>query len=200
MRILLFISILCFSFANAQGNKDLNLVNKPSFILKFGPRIFSPRLSFEKVKSDHSTIGIDIRGYALWIPQGFRTEFFYRYYLGEAPWGFFIQPKVAAGYFSYKRFNNATKGIQVGGGFNVGGQFNIGRKNAVIDIFAGFQWVAPIYLDVQTRIGRQFLSNYEFNVIHYTLIAFPLDVGLRFGFVGNKKVPAKLVPADEGYF
>lgn len=200
MRIYLFIALMSFSFTNAQINKNLDLVNQPSFILKFGPRIFSPRFSFEKIKSDKSSIGLDFRGYGLWIPQGVRTEFFYRYYVDKAPWGFFIQPKVAVGYFSYKRYDNDTKGIQVGGGFNVGGQFNIGRKNAVVDVFAGLQWIAPIYI-AGPASNRSFSNRFDYNTIHYILMAFPLDLGLRFGFVSNKKVPSNtLYQEEEGYF
>ena len=192
MKYFLLIAFYCITVVQLQAQENhLILVDQPSYIFKFAPRVLSPRFSFEKVLSKQSSLGVDFRAHAYWLPQGIRSELFYRYYTKNAPWGFFVQAKAAFGYFTYNRYDNTTNGLQAGGGFNVGGQFNIGRKNAVIDFFGGFQWIAPIYLNVETtNPHNQFTTRYQYNVIHYFLMAFPLDIGLRFGFVGNKKVPA----------
>lgn len=200
MKKILFVLILCFGFVQAQEDYT-KFVNKPKWILKFAPRILAPKITYEKIIDENSSWGIDTRLHAYWLPQGGRIEGFYRRYFNEnGPLGFYIQPKAALGYFDYNIVNLRTNGLQVGGGFNVGGQFNVGINNAVIDVYAGLQWVAPLYFNIEPVSNGTGLVNYGYNAIHYTLMAFPLDVGVRFGFIRMRKVPATETFEGDGYY
>ena len=149
MKKILFILLLSTGFAYAQEDYT-KFVSEPKWILKFAPRILAPKIGYEKIMDKNSSLGLDIRAHAFWLPQGLRVEGYYRRYFNDnAPLGFYIQPKAALGYFDYNIAALNTNGLQAGGGFNVGGQFNIGINRAVIDVYAGFQWIAPIYFNIE---------------------------------------------------
>jgi hypothetical protein len=197
---ILFVFLLCFGFLHAQEDYT-KFVSEPKWVLKFAPRIFAPKITFEKIIDKNSSAGIDTRVHAFWLPQGLRLEGFYRRYFNDnAPLGFYIQPKVALGYFDYQIVDLKTNGLQVGGGFNLGGQFNIGINKAVIDVYAGFQWIAPIYFNQEPINNNNGLIAYGYNTIHYTLMALPLDVGIRFGIIRVRKVPLTETFENDGYY
>ena len=183
---------ICLFFAGeasfAQYFPDeKNYVKQFSYAVKFAPRIFSPRFTYEKSVSYNSSILLELRAHILWIPQAIRLESAYRYYFKDSPMrGPYIQPKLVLGYFDYQRQIDLTKGVMAGGGLVAGSQFNVGKRKALIDVFGGFQWIAPFYLNTG---GNTYLSNYDYNVLHYTLIAFPVELGIRLGFFGTKLVP-----------
>jgi len=200
MKSILFVLLLCFGSLQAQEDYP-KFVNQPKWILKFAPRILAPKITYEKVINLSSSWGIDTRVHAFWLPQSIRFEGFYRRYFNDnGPLGFYIQPKVAAGYFDYQIVNLKTNGLQVGGGFNLGGQFNIGINHAVIDVYAGIQWIAPVYFNIEPINNSQGFVNYGYNTIHYTLIALPLDIGIRFGFIKMRKVPLTETFENDGYY
>lgn len=200
MKNLLLVLLLCFSAVQAQVDHS-KFVDEPKWVLKIAPRIFMPKITYEKLINENSSFGIEIRAHSLLFPKGVRMEGFYRKYFNDkAPLGFYLQPKLAFGYFTYRKFNYNTNGFQVGGGFNVGGQFNIGKKNAVIDVYAGLQWIAPVYLNYDTRFYNGGPYTFDYNFYHYTIMAFPLDVGIRFGFIKMRKVPATETFDTDGFY
>lgn len=181
--LLILLSILNTLFA--QSN-EIEYIETPSLVFKVAPRILSPRMGVEKVIDNKSSVNFEGRFYAFWIPQGGRIEAGYRRYFNPtAPFGGYFNVKGGIGYFTYQFFDDNTQGIQAGGGFSFGGQFNIGSKNAIIDVFGGIQIIAPFYLNIDNRN----LQTFEYNIIHYTLIAFPLEFGMRFGFFNTIKTP-----------
>lgn len=195
MLIFGMLSGVCF----AQMEED-NFDKVPSFTIKIAPRIFSPRIAYEKLIDSNSSYQLELRAHTLWIPSGVRLEGAYRRYFNDnAPLGAYIQAKAGFGYFDYALQNLNTRGLQAGGGFLAGGQFNIGSKNALIDVFGGFQWIAPIYLQVQPVNGNNAWRNYGYNVIHYLLIATPIELGIRFGFIGTKMVPKNFTPSGDNF-
>lgn len=188
--------LLLFLASHAQENE---FIEEPKYVLKFAPRLFSPRITYEKIINSRHTVGLDTRLhlniqwsiYYLYFPPALRFEGFYRVYFNEtAPFGAYFQSKAALGYFDYAFYGNKTKGMQAGTGFTFGGQFKMGKKKGVVDIFAGIQVVAPIFIDLDLPNNRNRNSYvHEYKLIHYTTIAFPLELGIRFGFMKTKKVP-----------
>lgn len=177
---------------------DFELVETPSLVFKIAPRIFSPKLGLEKVLDNKSSINFEGKVYGWWIPQGGRIEAGYRrYFTSTAPFGGYVNIKGGFGYFTYQSFGDLTKGLMAGGGVNFGGQFNIGRKKAIIDVFGGFQLIAPIYLDMDRSSNAAL--NYEYNLVHYILIAFPIEFGIRFGFFNTIKTPKSELEKDIFY-
>jgi hypothetical protein len=200
MKKIIFILCICMATANAQDN-TIKFADEPKWILKFAPRVLAPKITYECMIDDNSSYGFDARIHALWLPQAIRLEGFYRRYFNDnGPMGFYIQPKAALGYFDYNIVNLRTNGLQAGGGFNVGGQFNIGKKNAVVDVYGGLQWIAPIYFNMAPNSNAPGLANSGYNAIHYTLIAFPIDIGVRFGFIKMRKVPIHQDFEKDGYY
>lgn len=189
IRTLSILFSLLWLTSHAQFDED-SYVEQPSFAVKFAPRIFSPRIAYEKVINSNSSYQFELRGHTLWIPSGIRLEGAYRRYFNDnAPLGPYIQAKLGVGYFDYFFQLLNTNGIQAGGGFLAGGQFNVGSKKALIDVFGGFQWIAPFYLNLERLTPNSQFRNYGYNAIHYLLIATPIEIGVRFGFMGTKTVP-----------
>ena len=197
----LFLIIACsiFKMSIAQSS-EAGFIEKPSFAIKLAPRIFSPRISFEKLLNSKSSYVLELRGHTYWLPSGVRLEGAYRRYFSEnAILGPYIQPKLAIGYFDYFFVDLNTRGIQFGGGLVAGAQFNIGSKNFLIDVFGGFQWVAPFYLELERINNGSQLRNYGYNAIHYIMIAAPIEIGVRFGFMGTKLVPKTFKNQEEKF-
>lgn len=182
-----------FSVANCQEDYEI-FYNRPSMVYKFSPRILSPRFTVEKVFDKKSSFSVETRIHAYWLPQAIRFEPAYRIYFSQrAPFGAYVNFKGAVGYFDYGIANLNTKGLMAGGGINFGGQYKIGSKKAVVDVFGGIQVITPIYftIDANNPNGLNVLNAY--NLVHYTLIAFPVEFGLRFGFF---KLPTLSTPND----
>ncbi|MFT4968281.1 MAG: hypothetical protein ACI9O4_000008 [Chitinophagales bacterium] len=199
LTLLIIICCTLFSGAKAQFNEG-DYIEKPSFAIKFAPRIFSPRVTFEKLINSKSSYLIEIRSHALWLPQGVRLEGAYRRYFNDnALLGPYIQAKVALGYFDYGLQGLVSNGIQAGGGFVAGAQFNVGSKKALIDVFGGLQWVAPFYLNIEPINSSSQLQNFGYNVIHYILVATPIELGVRFGFMGTKTVPRDFQSPEDNF-
>jgi hypothetical protein len=190
--------LLCFTigilFAQVNQFDSRNFVDQPAFAIKIAPRIFSPRIAFEKVTEGNSTYGFEARLYTWWLPQAARVEGFYRYYFsGKAPIGGYIQAKLAVGYMDYKIANLNTTGMHLGAGFAAGKQFHVGTKRALIDLFGGIQVLPPIYFTKDYIVNNTFINDMDYKVMHYLLLATPIEFGVRFGFFGTKKV---YVPFD----
>jgi hypothetical protein len=185
-----YILFFFFLISVAHAQIDMNqLVERPAVVFKFAPRIFAPRFAVERVLSEQSSWGVELRLYTWWLPQAGRTEFFYRRYInGMAPFGAYIQPKVALGYFDYAIIDAKTNGLHLGGGLSFGKQMRMGRRKGTFDIFTGIQLVAPLYFNIEYSFNH-FGSKQEYQLLHYILVAFPLEVGFRFGFFSTERVP-----------
>jgi len=190
-KITLIITVIFFLYKPSFSQIDDGVyIEKPTTIFKFAPRILSPRFMFEKVLSHKSSIILDTRIYAWWLPQAISFEPAYRLYFNEdAPFGPYVNFKGAFGYFDYAIVGYETRGMQIGGGVSFGGQYKLGRKKAVVDIFGGIQLVAPFYLNVDNNSPNSLNNTFEYNVLHYILLAFPLEFGIRFGFYKTQKTP-----------
>ena len=197
---LLVIMFCSFFESTVAQSIEINFTERPSFAIKFAPRLLSPRISFEKIISHNSSYLLELRGHTYWLPSGVRLEGAYRRYFSEnGILGPYIQPKLAFGYFDYFFVDRNTRGIQFGGGLVAGAQFNIGSKNCLIDVFGGFQWIAPFFLELERiNMGNQ-LRNYGYNAIHYIMIASPIEIGVRFGLMGTKLVPKTFTNQEEKF-
>jgi hypothetical protein len=199
MKKIAIIFIFLFSFVNAQTEQQ-DLVKKPVYAFKFGPRLLKPRFGFEKFIDSHSSFGFELRYHAyavaqyagfFYLPQALRIEGSYRkYFKDTAPYGAYFNVKAAFGYFNYAIINpNSIHGIMVGAGSSFGGQFRMGKKG-LVDIFGGIQLISPIYFRMTNGAynyshGDLYLSN----LTHYVFIASPIELGIRFGFIQSKSVP-----------
>lgn len=197
----LLLIIFCSFFERTVAQSiEVNFAERPSFAIKFAPRLFSPRISLEKIINHNSSYLLELRGHTYWLPSGARLEGGYRKYFNDnGILGPYIQPKLAFGYFDYFFVDLNTRGIQFGGGLVGGVQFIIGSKNFLIDVFGGFQWIAPFYLELEKiNMGNQ-LRNYGYHVIHYMLIASPIEIGVRFGLVGTRLIQKTFTNEEENF-
>jgi hypothetical protein len=200
MKKIVIIFILFCSLANAQVEQK-DLVAKPVYIFKFGPRIFSPRFGFEKIINKKSSYALELRTHLYWVPQALRLEATYRrYFLEKAPYGAYFNVKAAFGYFDYRFLNGRNaNGVMTGAGFTFGGQFKMG-KNWLVDVFGGAQVIVPIYFQISNNANNYYYYRNEANIFHYTLIACPLEIGIRFGHLKSKWVPKDFIVPSEVEF
>lgn len=193
--ILLFLSIVGSTiFVHAQDFDDRpDFIAQKSFAIKFAPRILSPRVTFEQKINPKLSYVVELKAHAYWSPQSIRLEGgFRRYFKGEILTGPYFQAYVSGGYFSYNIIDVDTYGMQFGGGVLAGKQYNVGKKKALIDVFGGFQLIAPFYLNVESNnnsLTPISVRQRTFTGSHYLQTAFPVVLGVRFGFFGTKMVP-----------
>ncbi|MEZ4978205.1 MAG: DUF3575 domain-containing protein [Chitinophagales bacterium] len=192
MRQIIFILFSILSLAYAQYEEN-NLVEKPNYLIKFAPRILAPKFGFEKFIKEQSSYVIELRTNLYWIPQAIRVEGSYRrYFEASAPYSPYVNIKAAAGYFDYRILNlEESYGMMAGGGVSFGGQIKIGG-HWLFDIYGGLQLIAPIYFEIDPyNTSQNFITSRRLNAIHYTLIAFPVELGIRLAYLKTKLVPKK---------
>lgn len=200
MKHLLILFFLSLSINTSAQKIDYEMVETPNLVFKVAPRIFSPRVGVEKVLDSKSSLNFEGKFYAWWLPIGGRLEVGYRrYFNSTAPFGAYVNFKGGFGYFTYEHINLSTYGLKAGGGISFGGQFNVGKGKAVIDVFGGFQWIAPIYLSLDGGNISTFNNAFGYNLTHYLFMAFPLEMGIRFGFFNTIKTPKREFEKDIFY-
>lgn len=197
--ILIVFSVFGLAFAQVEESE---FEEKPNYLIKFAPRILAPKFGFEKFISDKSSYIIELRTNLFWIPQAIRVEGSYRrYFEASAPYSPYVNIKAAAGYFDYRILNfEDTYGMMAGGGVSFGGQIKIGG-NWLFDIYGGLQMIAPIYFEIDPyNVSNNFITSRRVNTIHYTLIAFPVELGIRLAYLKTKMVPKKYPNPNNGQF
>lgn len=200
MKYILIVFLISFFINSNAQRSDFEFVETPNLIFKAAPRIFSPRIGIEKVLDNKSSLNFEGKFYAWWLPIGGRLEVGYRrYFNNTAPFGAYVNLKAGFGYFTYEHLDLWTNGLKAGGGVTFGGQFNIGKRKAIVDVFGGMQWIAPIYLSVDGGSVTTFNNAARYNLIHYILMAFPLELGVRFGFFNTIKTPKSELEKDIFY-
>lgn len=183
--ILVLFCILSTSFLIAQEEKDFIIPDEGvKSIIKFAPRIISPKIGYEKLLYNDNSVGFELKMKFGILSMGAKLEPNFRHYFKEAPFSPYIQVYGSGGY-GINLLSSFEQYIQAGGGLVFGGQYNIGNKKAIIDVFGGIQYIHPFFLSY--NYNNQYTNMYSDQLNFYTTMSPPVVLGIRFGFFTLKK-------------